>query len=85
MLQKEQWLEVGAMQLDLDDDVKSIQISVLDVDQLLTEARERIKEKAWLDEKYRELCKQVLTRAFQYRTNCYAGKLGFMYPTDYDS
>lgn len=29
------------------------------MDQLLPKARERIKEKAMLDEKYRELCKQV--------------------------
>jgi hypothetical protein len=31
------------------------------VDQLVPEARERIKEKAMLDKKYRELCKQVMT------------------------
>jgi hypothetical protein len=33
----------------------------IEVDQLLPEARERIKEKAMQDEKYRELCKQVLS------------------------
>jgi hypothetical protein len=58
-LDKEQWLEVGTMTLDLDDSYQSIQISAMEVDQLLLEARDRIKEKAMLDEKYRELCKQV--------------------------
>jgi hypothetical protein len=59
MLDKEQWLEVGAMEIDLDG-YESIQISAIEVDLLLPEARERIKEKAMLDDKYRELCKQVL-------------------------
>jgi hypothetical protein len=59
MLDKEHWLEVGAMEIDLDDGYDIIQISPIDVDQLLPEARERIKEKAMLDEKYKELCKQV--------------------------
>ena len=60
MLQKEQWLEVAAMELDREnDDYESIQISAIDVDQLLPEAKERIKEKAMLDDKYRELCNQV--------------------------
>jgi hypothetical protein len=58
MLDKEQWLEVGAMELDLDG-YESIQILAMEVDQLLPQARESIKEKAMLDEKYRELCKQV--------------------------
>jgi len=61
MLDKDQWLEVGAMELDLNDYYESIQISALEVDQLLAEARERIKEKAMLDEKYKELCKLVST------------------------
>jgi hypothetical protein len=59
MLDKEQWLEVGAMAIDLDNGYETIQISAIDVDQLLLEAKERINEKAMLDEKYRELCKQV--------------------------
>jgi len=59
MLDKEQWLEVGAMKFDLDIGYETIQISAMDVDQLLPEAKERIKEKAMLDEKDRELCKQV--------------------------
>jgi len=62
MLRKEQWLEVGAMELDLDDNFESIQISAIEVEQLLPEARERIKEKVILDDRYRELCKQVSTR-----------------------
>jgi hypothetical protein len=60
MLDKEQWLEVGAMETDLDE-YESIPISAIKVDLSLPEARERIKEKAMLDEMYRELCKQVAT------------------------
>jgi len=59
MLDKSQWLEVGAMGLDTNDEYKIIQISAMDVDQLLPEAKERIKEKAMLDEKYRDICKQI--------------------------
>jgi len=40
MLDKSQWLEVGAMELDLNNDYESIQISAMEVDQLLPEARE---------------------------------------------
>jgi len=59
MLEKDQWLEVGAMELDLNDGIESIQILAMAVEQLLPEAKERIKEKAMLDDRYRELCKQV--------------------------
>ena len=34
-LNKEQWLEVGAMELDLDDDFELIQISAIEEHQLL--------------------------------------------------
>jgi hypothetical protein len=51
MLHKEQWLQVGAMDLDCDKEFESIQISAIEADQLLPEAKERIKEKAMLDEK----------------------------------
>jgi len=59
MLGKEQWLEVGAMELDPDDVIGSIHKSAIEVEQLLPDARESIKENARLDEKYWELCKQV--------------------------
>jgi hypothetical protein len=61
MFDKEQWLEIGAMELNFDEDdgYESIQISAIDLGQLLPEATERIKEKAMLDDKYRDLCKQV--------------------------
>ena len=59
MLDKSLWLEVGTMDLDTNDEYEMIQISAIDVDQLLPEAKERIKEKAMLDEKYRDLCKPV--------------------------
>jgi len=59
MMDKENWLEVGAMELDLEE-YETIQISAIEVDLLLPEAKERIKEKALLDDKYKELCKQVM-------------------------
>jgi len=59
MIDKSQWLEIGAMELDTNDKYETIQISAIDVDRLLPEAKERIKEKAMLDEKYRDLCKQI--------------------------
>jgi len=61
MWDKSQWLEVGAMELDLSDVYESIQISAIEVDQLLPEARKTIAEKVMLDENYKELCKQVST------------------------
>jgi hypothetical protein len=62
MLHKEQWLEVGAMELDLSKDFETIQIWAISVDQLLPEAKEKIKEKVMLDDKDRELFKQVSNR-----------------------
>jgi hypothetical protein len=60
MLDMEQWLEVGAMELDLDG-YESTQVSTIEVDRVLPEARQRIKKKGMLDEKDRELCKQITT------------------------
>jgi len=57
LLDKDQWLEVGAM--DISNEYETIQIAAIDVDQLLPEAKERIKEKALLDDKYRDLYKQI--------------------------
>jgi len=59
LLDKNQCLEVGAMDLDVSDKYEVIQISAMDIEQLLPEAKERIKEKAMLDEKYINLCKQI--------------------------
>jgi FtsZ-binding cell division protein ZapB len=59
MLEKEQWLEVGAMELDFDNGIETIQLLAMEVEQLLLEAKERIKKKAMLDNRYREVCKQV--------------------------
>jgi len=47
------------MDLDVSDEYETIQIAAIDVDQLLPEAKEKIKEKAMLDEKYEDLCKQL--------------------------
>jgi hypothetical protein len=49
------------MELDFSDDLESLQISTIEVDQLLPEARKGIKEKAMLDEKYRELGNEIST------------------------
>ena len=49
------------MEINLVDDIEAIQISAMEVEQLLPEAKERIKEKVMLDDKYREICKQVAT------------------------
>ena len=43
LLRKEQWLEIGAMQLD-DNNYETMNIGAIDVEQLLPEAKERIKE-----------------------------------------
>jgi len=59
MLNKNQWLEISTMELDIKDEYEIIQIAAMDVEQLLPEAKERIKEKAMLDENYIALCKQV--------------------------
>ena len=58
LLRKEQWLEIGAMQLD-DNGREDIYIGALDIDQMLPEAKERIKEKALLDDSYISICKQL--------------------------
>jgi len=59
MLDKEQWLEVGAMELD-SEEYEVIKISAMEMELLLPEAKERIKEKARLDDKYKEICTQVI-------------------------
>jgi hypothetical protein len=58
LLDKEQWLEVGAMELE-QEGYEEIRLAAMEVELLLPEAKERIKEKARLDDNYRELCKQV--------------------------
>jgi len=50
LLRMEQWLEIGAMQMD-DEGIDTINIGALDIDQLLPEAKKLIKEKALLDDK----------------------------------
>jgi len=55
LLRKEQWLEVGELQID-DEDYDTIKIGALDIDQLLPEAKERIKEKDLLDDEYQAIC-----------------------------
>jgi hypothetical protein len=53
MLYKEQWLEVGAIELDLGVNFETIQIAAIEVKQMLPEVKSRIKVNAMLDEKYR--------------------------------
>lgn len=61
MLRKEQWIEVGAMQIDNGNDYGIIQIAALEIGPPLPEAKERIKEKALIVDRYREICKKVVT------------------------
>jgi hypothetical protein len=58
MLRKEQWLKLGAVQIE-DDDIGFLQISALDIKALLSEAKERSKENAMFDDKCLENCKQI--------------------------
>jgi len=58
LLRKEQWLEVGAMQID-DEGYELISIGALDINQLLPEGKKRIKENALLDDEYQSICKQL--------------------------
>jgi len=58
LLKTEQWLEVGAMQIEVES-ISCINIGAMDIEQLLPEAKEQIKEKALLDKSYRTICKQV--------------------------
>jgi len=58
LLRKEQRLEIGAMQLD-DNSHQVINIGALDIDQLLPEAKERIKQKGLLDDSYLAICRQL--------------------------
>jgi len=60
LLRKEQWLEVGAMQIE-DEEMSCINIGAMDIERLLPEAKESIKEKALLDEDYRTICKQLVS------------------------
>jgi hypothetical protein len=48
------------MQLE-ETEVGCINIGAMDIEQLLPEAKEWIKEKAVLDEVYRTICKQLLS------------------------
>jgi len=47
------------MELD-QDDVKSVTIAAIDIEQLLPEANDKIKEQAMLDDQYSTICKQVI-------------------------
>jgi len=58
LLRKEQWLEVGAMQID-DEGYELISIGALDINQLLPEAKKRIEENGLLDDEYQSICKQL--------------------------
>jgi hypothetical protein len=58
MLKEDQWLEVGAVELN-QETFRTIDKCAIEVELLLPEAKERIKQKALLDEKYLEICKTV--------------------------
>jgi len=59
MLEKEQSLKVRAIELNLNDGIESIQISLKKVEQLLPEVNEWFKEIARLNDRYTVRCKQV--------------------------
>ena len=65
VLRKEQWFAVGAMPLQ-NDDVETIQLSVLDIEALLPEANASIQEESMHDNHHREVCKHV---ASQWKVN----------------
>jgi len=57
MLDKEQSLKVRPMDLDLNDGIESIQISLKEAEQLLLEVTEWFKEIARLNDRYTVRCK----------------------------
>jgi hypothetical protein len=61
LLWKEQFVEIGAMQLD-DDDRQEIGIAAVAIKQLLLEAKEMIEENALLDENYVAFCRHLTSR-----------------------
>jgi len=63
MLGKAQWLEIGAVEIENIEyeniEYDSINIGAIKVEQLLPEAKERIIQKAMLDDNYKKIYKQV--------------------------
>jgi len=59
-LQKQQWLEVGAMLID-DKETCYINVGAMDIEQQLPETKECIKEKALLHENCRMIWKQLMS------------------------
>lgn len=83
-------MEVGAVELDLDDDFRLIELSAIGVDQRLPVAREKLRRKpCWMKgidsyaSRYRQ--EEILMGAVQYQINCYPGRIEFMYLRDYDN
>jgi len=58
LLGPDQWLEVGAMEIE-DEDFQEICIGAMEVGLLLPEQKEKIINDAMLDERYRSICKLV--------------------------
>lgn len=54
LLGPEQWLEIGAMEIE-DDNYDTIEIGAIEVDQLLLEQKETIMQDAKLDDQYKEI------------------------------
>jgi hypothetical protein len=59
LLDKEKWIEVAMLDLVEEYDYQVIDIGAIEVELLLPEAKERIKQKALLDEKYLEICRSL--------------------------
>jgi len=58
LLGPDQWLEVGAMEIE-DDNFQEICIEAMEVELLLPERKRKIIDDALLDERYKSICKLV--------------------------
>jgi hypothetical protein len=58
LLGPEQWLEVGAMEIE-DDEFQEINIGAMEVESLLPEQKQRIINDALADDFYKSVCKEV--------------------------
>jgi hypothetical protein len=58
LLGPDQWLEIGAMEIE-DDDFQEICIGAMEVELLLPEQKQKIMDDAALNESYRSICKLV--------------------------
>jgi hypothetical protein len=58
LLGPEQWLEIGAMEIE-DDEFQEINIGAMEVESLLPEQKQRIINDVLADDLYKSICKEV--------------------------